>query len=113
MEIKTYPTHAKNTNKIMIGLGIVAISGWDIGMAIGQHDQNPEIVNITVLFGLASVFGILIIGALRAFLIQCPGCKKLITHQIDVNISTESRKFCCKKCNIIWDSKVKYEFGGD
>jgi len=113
VEIKIHPTHARNTKNIMVGLGVVAISSWAIGMVIGQHDQNPEIVNIIVLIGITSVFSILIIASLRAFLIQCPICKKLLNKQVTVNISSETRKFCCKKCNIIWDSKVQYEFGGD
>jgi hypothetical protein len=113
VEIKIHPTHAINTKNIMVGLGIVAISCWAIGMVIGQNDQNPEIVNITVLIGLISGFGILIIGSLRAFLIQCHSCKNLLIRQVSVNKSTETRKFCCKKCNVIWDSKVMYEFGGD
>jgi hypothetical protein len=113
VEIKIHPTHARNTKNIMVGLGVVAISGWVIVMEIGQHNQNPEIVNIIVLIGVISGFGIFIVDSLRAFLLKCPSCKKLLTKQVSVNVSTETRKFCCKRCNVIWDSKVKYEFGGD
>lgn len=113
VEIKIHPTHAKNTKHILVGLGVIAVLGWAIGMVIGQHDQNPEMVTILAFIVVASVFGIFIIASLRAFLIQCPTCKKLLTKQVSVNKSTETRKFCCKKCNVIWDSKVTYEFGGD
>lgn len=113
MEIKTHPTHAKNTKNMMVGLGVAAISGWAIAMAIGQNDQNQEIVNILAFIVVSSVFGILIMASLRAFLIQCPTCKKLLTMQVPVNKSNETRKFCCKRCKVIWDSKVQYEFGGD
>lgn len=113
MKIKIHPTHARYTKNIMVGLGVAAISSWTIGMAIGQNDQNPEIVNILAFIGVASGFGILILASLRAFLIQCPTCKKLLTKQVSVNKSTETRKFCCKRCGVIWDSKVHYEFGGD
>jgi len=113
VEIKTHPTHARNTKNIMVGLGVAAISGWAIAMAIGQNDQNPEIVNVLAFIVVTSGFGIIILSSLRAFLIQCPTCKKLLTKQVSVNKSTETRKFCCKRCNVIWDSKVQYEFGGD
>jgi hypothetical protein len=113
VEIKIHPTHARNTKKIMVGLGIAAIFSWAIGMAIGQNDQNPEIVNILSFIVVTSGFGIIIIASLRAFLIQCPTCKKLLTKQVPVNKSNETRRFCCKHCNVIWDSKVQYEFGGD
>jgi hypothetical protein len=113
VEIKIHPTHARNTKIIMVGLGIVTISSWGVAMVFGQFDQNPGLVNVCALFSIISGFGLIIISSLRAFLIQCPICKKLLTEQVTVNKSIESRKFCCQKCNVIWDSKVTYEFGGD
>jgi hypothetical protein len=108
-----HPSHARNTKNIMVGLGIVAISDWAIGMVFGQHDRNPEIINLCVLFCITSGFGLLIIALLRAFSIQCPTCKKLLYKKVPANISSETRKFFCKRCNVIWDSKVQYEFGGE
>lgn len=113
MEIKIHPTHARNTKYIMFGLGVAAASSWAIGMAIGQNDQNPEIVNVLAFIIVTCGFGMIIMASLRACLIQCPTCKKLLTKQVSVNKSTETRKFCCHRCNVIWDSKVQYEFGGD
>jgi hypothetical protein len=113
MEIKVHPTHAKNTKHILVGLGVIAISAWATGMLIGQHGKNPEMLNILAFIVVASGLGIFITALLRALLIQCPTCKKLLTKQVLVNKSTETRKFCCKRCNVIWDSRVQYEFGGD
>lgn len=96
-----------------MGLGVIAISGWAIGMAIGQHGQNPEIVNILAFIVVTSGFDIFIIASLKALLMQCPTCKKLLYKQVSVNTSTETRRFCCKRCNAIGDSKVQLEFGGD
>ena len=113
MEIKKHPTHARSTYHIMVWLGIVTISCWLIGMVFGQHDQNPELVDLCALFSIISGFGLIIISSLRAYLIQCPTCKKMLTKQVSVNKSNETRKFFCKKCNVIWDSNVTYEFGSD
>jgi hypothetical protein len=113
VEIKIHPTHARNTKNIMVGLGIVTISCWAIGMVFGQNDQNQKLVDLCALFSIISGFGVIIISSLRAFLIQCPTCKKMLTKQVSVNKSIETRKFCCKKCNVIWDSNVTYEFGSD
>ena len=113
VEIKIHPSHARNTKYIIVGLGAVVISGWAIGMIIGQHNQNPEIINIIAIIMVISGFGIFIVTSLRAFLLKCPSCKKLLAKQVPVNVSTETRKFCCNKCNVIWDSKVQFEFGGD
>ena len=113
MEIKIHPTHARNTKNIMVGLGILTISCLVIGLFFGRHDRNPELVDLCALFSIISGFGLIIISSLRAFLMQCPNCKKLLTKQVPVNNSIETRKFCCKKCNVIWDSNVTYEFSGD
>lgn len=113
MEIKKHPTHAKTIKYILVGLSVIAALGWAIGMAIGQHNQHPERVNSLAFIVVASGFGIFLVALLRAFLIQCPTCKKMLTKQVSVNTSTETRKFCCKRCNVIWDSKVQLEFGGD
>jgi hypothetical protein len=113
VEIKIHPTHARNTKNIMVGLGILTISCWAIGLFFGQYDQNPELVDLCALFCIISGFGLIIISSLRAFLIQCPTCKKLLTKQVPVNKSIETRKFCYKKCNVIWVSNVTYEFSGD
>jgi hypothetical protein len=61
VEIKTHPTHARNTKNIMVGLGVVAFCGWATAMVIGQRGQNPEIVNIIVFICITSGFGIFIV----------------------------------------------------
>jgi hypothetical protein len=113
VEIKIHPTHARNTKRILVGLGITAALGWAMAMIVGQNGQNLEVVTVLAFIVVASGFGIFITDSLRAFLMQCPNCKKLLTKQVSVNKSIETRKFCCKSCNVIWDSKVQYEFGGD
>ncbi|HNL76925.1 MAG TPA: hypothetical protein PKL33_05585 [Accumulibacter sp.] len=113
MEVRPHPTHARTTKNIMIGFGIIAVLGWAIAMVIGRHGQNPEIVTRIIFVVVTSGFGIFLLAPIRAYLLICPSCKKLLTKQLPVNITTETRKFCCQRCNVIWDSKVQYEFGGD
>ena len=113
MQVKTHPTHALKTKRIIYGLLISVVVSFGVTLYAQEKLSNQIIVNYSTAVGLFSLVSMLLIVLLRALVCRCPVCKAWLTKQVKVDIDTEARKFVCEKCKIIWDSKVKLTYGSN
>jgi len=113
MQRKIHPNHASITRWILFGLFLLVMSSYAVVMYAQEILLNQMIVNYSATVGLVSMILFLAILLFRALICRCPVCKQWLTKQEKVNIDNETRKFICKKCNIIWDSKVQLAYGSN
>ena len=113
MQVKIHPTHALKTRQIIYGLLILILASFGATYFAQENLSNQTIVNYSVGVGLVSGICMLLIILLRALVCRCPVCKTWLTKQVKVNIDEDTRKFICKKCNTIWDSKVQLTYGSN
>jgi len=113
MQIKTHPTHALKTRRIIYGLLILVVVSFGVTYFAQENLSNQTIVNYSVVVGLVSMISMLITALMRALMCRCPVCKAWLVKQVKVEIDTDTRKFICKKCNTIWDSKVQLTYGSN
>ena len=109
MKTKLHPTHARHTYVTTAILGVIALAGLAIALALGRFDQNAELVNVAVLTSMISAALAMVFFALRAKLAVCPECRRLMTWSKTGGGAGETRKFICTRCNTIWDSTQKFE----
>jgi len=111
MKIEDHPTHARNSRYIVFFSVIIAVASWGTGFYIYEKFQDQLLLEVFVTIFMLSVGLFLISITGRAYICKCPRCKTLLFKQQRVD-DEDSRKFVCKRCNTIWDTKVKLSVGG-
>lgn len=68
----------------------------------GKTSANFFFVGLFML----SVAAFLLLAVIRAQMCRCPTCRGWLFTQVKVDTDTESRRFVCKACKVIWDTKI-------
>jgi transposase-like protein len=99
---KTHQSHAKTTRVLIVLFFLVALIPFSASFYAAKVLNNQHLVDIFVLSFMVLFAFTMLVAILRTVTCQCPACKSwLFTKQKD-----ETVKFVCKKCNVVWDSKI-------
>lgn len=100
--IKKHPTHFK-VSSLAGGLFLVlAIVSFGIGIYLQQKGQIEASHKFALSF-LINTAVLITWLIFRMRLCKCPNCKKWLST-LAPGDTFKSRKFICKKCNIVWDT---------
>jgi len=108
MNEKIHPTHLKITKQIGMILGIMIFAT----LILGFYSQNlltiPLLPQICGLIFSASLIMLMLWVWFRITCCKCPLCKKFIFRSYRREFK-KPRKFMCRKCDVVWNTKVIVE----
>ncbi|MEC5385220.1 hypothetical protein VVD49_05765 [Uliginosibacterium sp. H3] len=112
MKLLPHPSHARTTLK-----AILALFGLDaVVLCAGLYFGDGSRESTTDLFFAVAfiVLGLMAMAllVLRAYLCRCPQCGVWLSYQPKPVNPEAPRKFVCKFCRVVWDSKVRMTLGG-